>query len=112
MPAFPQAADELRLTGLQNLLLTVEPTGPGLLWRVRFRGRAPAWPRDEYAHRVAELLPEVTLLDYAMSLELWDMTFRVRRDTFGQNNFRQMLVTYLAALYLLQPTPGGSALAL
>ena len=112
LPAFARAADELRLTGLQNLLLTVEPTGPGLLWRVRFRGRAPAWPRDEYAHRVAELLPEVTLLDDAMSLELWDMTFRVRSDTFVQTNYRQMLVLYRAALNMLRPQPGERVLDL
>ena len=112
LPAFARAADELRLTGLQNLLLTVEPTGPGLLWRLRFNGRAPAWPRDEFAHRVAALLPEVTLLDEAMSLELWDMTFRVRSDTFVQTNYRQMLVLYRAALNMLRPQPGERVLDL
>ncbi|TMF08751.1 MAG: hypothetical protein E6I41_07345, partial [Chloroflexi bacterium] len=74
LPAFARAASELQLKDLQNLLLTVEPAGPGLLWRMRFRGREPRWPRDEYAHRVAELLPESTLLDDAMSLEFWDLT--------------------------------------
>jgi len=112
LPAFARAADELRLTGLQNLLLTVEPTGPGLLWRLRFHGRAPAWPRDEFAHRVAALLPEVTLLDEAMSLELWDMTFRVRSDTFVQTNYRQMLVLYRAAFNMLRPQPGERVLDL
>src|SRR3982074_1485058 len=34
LPAFAQAANELELKDLQNLLLTVEPTGKGLLWRV------------------------------------------------------------------------------
>ena len=112
LPAFARAADELRLTGLQNLLLTVEPAGPGLLWRLRFHGRAPAWPGDEFAHRVAALMPEVTLLDDAMSLELWDMTFRVRSDTFVQTNYRQMLVLYRAALNMLRPQPGERVLDL
>ncbi len=101
LPAFARAASELQLKDLQNLLLTVEPAGPGLLWRMRFRGREPRWPRDEYAHRVAELLPESTLLDDAMSLEFWDLTFRVRSDTFVQTNFRQMLVLYRTALDML-----------
>ena len=101
LPAFARAASDLQLKDLQNLLLTVEPAGPGLLWRMRFRGREPRWPRDEYAHRVAELLPESTLLDDAMSLEFWDLTFRVRSDTFVQTNFRQMLVLYRTALDML-----------
>jgi len=101
LPAFARAANELQLQDLQNLLLTVEPAGPGLLWRMRFRGREPRWPRDEFAHRVAELLPESTLLDDAMSLEFWDLTFRVRSDTFVQTNFRQMLVLYRTALDML-----------
>ena len=103
LPAFAQAANELHLTGLQNLLLTVEPTGTGLLWRMRFRGREPSWPRDELARRVAELIPDSTLLDDAMTLEFWNMTFRVRSDTFVQTNYRQMLVLYRAALEMLQP---------
>ena len=101
LPAFASAANELQLQDLQNLLLTVEPAGPGLLWRMRFRGREPRWPRDEFAHRVAELLPESTLLEDAMSLEFWDLTFRVRSDTFVQTNFRQMLVLYRTALDML-----------
>ena len=112
LPAFAQAADELHLTGLQNLLLTVEPAGKGLLWRLRFRGREPRWPRDEYARRVAALLAEVTLLDDAMSLEFWDMTFRVRSDTFVQTNYGQMLVLYEAALDMLQPQAGERILDL
>jgi 23S rRNA (uracil1939-C5)-methyltransferase len=103
LPAFAQAADEQQLTGLQNLLLTAEPTGRGLLWRMRFRGREPRWPRDDFARRVAALLPEATLLDDAMSLEFWDLTFRVRSDTFVQTNYRQMLVLYRTALDMLQP---------
>ncbi len=63
LPAFAQAANEMQLKGLQNLLLTVEPEGRGLLWRLRFQGREPDWPRDEFAHRVAEQLTESTLLD-------------------------------------------------
>jgi len=103
LPAFAQAATELNLASLQNLLLTVEPTGGGLLWRLRFRGREPRWPRDELARRVAELLPDSTLLDEAMTLEFWDMSFRVRSDTFVQTNYRQMLVLYRTALDMLQP---------
>ena len=104
LPAFARAANELRLQDLQNLLLTVEPSGPGLLWRLRFRGREPRWPRDEFAHRVAELVPESTLLDDSMSIEFWDMTFRARSDTFVQTNFRQMLVLYRTALNMLAAT--------
>ncbi len=101
LPAFGQAADELGIKGLQNLLLTVEPQGPGLLWRLRFHGREPRWPRDDYARRVAELLPDQVLLDDAMTLELWGMTFRVRSGTFVQTNYRQMLVLYRTALDML-----------
>jgi tRNA/tmRNA/rRNA uracil-C5-methylase (TrmA/RlmC/RlmD family) len=101
LPAFAQAANELELKDLQNLLLTVEPTGKGLLWRLRHRGREPQWPRDEFARRVAELLPDQVLLDDAMSLEFWDMTFRVRSDTFVQTNYKQMLVLYRTALDML-----------
>ena len=105
LPAFAQAANELQLTGLQNLLLTVEPTGRGLLWRLRFHGREPRWPREEFAHRVSALLPDATLLDDAMTLEFWDLAFRVRSDTFVQTNYRQMLVLYRTALGMLQPRP-------
>ena len=112
LPAFARAANELRLQDLQNLLLTVEPSGTGLLWRLRFHGREPSWPRDEFAHRVAELLPEATLLDDAMSLEFWDMTFRARSDTFVQTNFRQMLVLYRTALDMLAAQPEDRVLDL
>ncbi len=105
LPAFAQAANELQLTGLQNLLLTVEPTGRGLLWRLRFHGREPRWPREEFAHRVSALLPDATLLDDAMTVEFWDLAFRVRSDTFVQTNYRQMLVLYRTALGMLQPRP-------
>ena len=110
LPAFARAANELRLTGLQNLLLTVEPAGRGLLWRLRVNSKG--WLRDEYAHRVAELLPDAALLDDAMSLDFWDMTFRVRSDTFVQTNYRQMLVLYRTALDMLQPMPGEKVLDL
>jgi 23S rRNA (uracil1939-C5)-methyltransferase len=110
LPAFARAADELGLVGLQNLLLTVEPTGPGLLWRLRVTKKE--WPREAFARRVAELLPDVTLLDDAMSLELWDMTFRVRSDTFVQTNYRQMLVLYRTALDMLGAGDGERVLDL
>lgn len=112
LPAFARAADELRLTGLQNLLLTVEPQGKGLLWRLRFRGRAPRWPRDELAQRVAGTLTESTLLEDAMSLEFWGLTFRVRSDTFVQTNYRQMLVLYRTALDMLAAKPDEQVLDL
>ena len=101
LPAFAQAANELGLTDLQNLLLTAEPNGAGLLWRLRHRGREPQWPRDEFARRVAELLPEQVLLDDALTLSFWDLSFRVRSDTFVQTNYRQMLVLYRIALDML-----------
>ena len=110
LPAFVRAANELRLTGLQNLLLTVEPAGRGLLWRLRVNSKG--WLHEEYAHRVAELLPDAALLDDAMSLDFWDMTFRVRSDTFVQTNYRQMLVLYRTALDMLQPMPGEKVLDL
>lgn len=110
LPAFARAADQLGLVGLQNLLLTAEPNGPGLLWRLRVSRKG--WQREEYGRRVAELLPEMTLLDDAMSLEFWDMTFRVRSDTFVQTNYRQMLVLYRAALDMLRPRPGERVLDL
>jgi 23S rRNA (uracil1939-C5)-methyltransferase len=101
LPAFAQAANELELTELQNLLLTVEPTGRGLLWRLRHRGKEPKWARDEFARRVGELLPDQVLLDDAISLEFWGMTFRVQSDTFVQTNYQQMLVLYQTALDML-----------
>jgi 23S rRNA (uracil1939-C5)-methyltransferase len=110
--AFAQAANEMQLKDLQNILLTAEPTGKGLLWRLRHRGRPPTWPRDEFARRVAELLPGQVLLDDAMSLEFWDLTFRVRSDTFVQTNYRQMLVLYRTALDMLAARPEDRVLDL
>ncbi|HEY0829653.1 MAG TPA: class I SAM-dependent RNA methyltransferase [Candidatus Dormibacteraeota bacterium] len=112
LAAFAQVANEMQLGDLQNLLLTVQPGGSGLLWRMRFHGREPSWPRDEFAHRVAELLPELTLLDDAMSLEFWGLSFRVRSDTFVQTNYSQMLVLYRAALEMLEPKSADRVLDL
>ena len=112
LPAFGRAADELGISGVQNLLLTAEPGGRGLLWRMRFRGPEPPWPRDDFANRVAELLPGSTLLDDAMSLQFWDMTFRVRNDTFVQTNYQQMLVLYRTALDMLAAGPDDRVLDL
>jgi 23S rRNA (uracil1939-C5)-methyltransferase len=112
LPAFAQAAGELQLKDLQNLLLTVEPNGRGLLWRMRHRGKEPVWPRDEFARRVGELLPDQVVLDDAMSLEFWDMSFRVRSDTFVQTNYKQMLVLYQAVLDMLAAGPEDHVLDL
>jgi 23S rRNA (uracil1939-C5)-methyltransferase len=112
LPAFAQAANELHLANLQNLLLTVEPSGRGLLWRLRHHGKEPDWPRDEFARRVGDLLPDQVLLDDAMSLEFWDMSFRVRSDTFVQTNYRQMLVLYKTALDMLAAGEGDHVLDL
>ena len=101
LPAFAQAANELDFTNLQNLLLTVEPSGQGLMWRLRHRGKEPKWPRDVFAQRVGTLLPDQVLLDDAMSLEFWGLTFRVSSDTFVQTNYQQMLVLYQTALDML-----------
>ena len=112
LPAFAKAADSLELKGLQNLLLTAEPNGRGLLWRLRYRGPEPRWPRDEFARRVAELLPDQVLLDDAMSLDFWDLTFRVSSDTFVQTNYTQMLVLYKSALDMLGAGPSDRVLDL
>jgi 23S rRNA (uracil1939-C5)-methyltransferase len=112
LPAFAQAANEMKLEDLQNLLLTVEPSGRGLLWRMRHRGREPHWPREEFARRVAELLPDQVLLDDAMTMDFWDLTFRVRSDTFVQTNYLQMLVLYRTALDMLGAGPDDRVLDL
>jgi len=112
LPAFAQAANEMELKDLQNLLLTAEPNGRGLLWRLRHRGPEPRWPRDEFARRVAELLPDQVLLDDAMTLNFWDLTFRVRSDTFVQTNYQQMLVLYRTALDMLGAGPTDRVLDL
>lgn len=112
MLAFRQAVRELSLPGLQNLLLTVEPTGNGLLWRVRRRGRPGPANDAALGERVAQLLPDLVLLDDSMSLEFWDLSFRVRSDTFVQTNYQQMLMLYQVALEMLDPGPGESVLDL
>ena len=109
LPAFAQAASELMLTGLQNLHLTVEPNGPGLLWRVRFRNRVS---HDQLAHRAAELLPDQVLLEGTMPLNFWDLSFRVASETFVQTNYSQMLVLYDTALDMLAPASGEHVLDL
>ncbi len=112
LPAFARAASELELPNLQNLLLTVEPTGKGLLWRLRFKGKEPRWPREEFARKVGDLLPDQVLLDDAMTLEFSGLTFRVRSDTFVQTNYRQMLVLYETALGMLGDVSGARVLDL
>jgi 23S rRNA (uracil1939-C5)-methyltransferase len=111
MLAFGRAATELGLRGLQTLLLTVEPTGRGLLWRAQHRGRRASGD-SELAARAAEQLPDLVLLDDSMSLDFWGLTFRVRNDTFVQTNYRQMLVLYRAALDMLAAGPGDAVLDL
>ena len=116
MLAFRQAASELRVRRLQTLLLTIEPTGPGLLWRARYRGSQSSADRAkgerELPARVAELLPDLVLLDESMGLEFWGLSFRVRSDTFVQTNYRQMLVLYRTVLDMLQTGPADSVLDL
>jgi 23S rRNA (uracil1939-C5)-methyltransferase len=112
MLAFGRAATALRLRSLQTVLLTVEPTGRGLLWRAQHRGRRAESADAELAAAVAEQLPDVVLLDDSMSLEFWGLTFRVRSDTFVQTNYRQMLVLYRAALDMLAAGPDDAVLDL
>ena len=112
LPAFAQAAEEVGVRGLMNLLLTVEPTGAGMLWRLRFKGKAAEWPYERFARRVGELIPDVTLLDDTMSLRFWDMEFRVGSDTFVQTNYAQMLVLYRSALEMLGVQAGDRVLDL
>ena len=112
MLAFGQAATELRVRGLQTLLLTAEPTGSGLLWHARHRARGLPAPDAELAVRAAELLPDLVLLDDSMDLEFWGLRFRVRSDTFVQTNYRQMLVLYRTVLDMLEPAPADSVLDL
>lgn len=110
--AFGQAAREQALAGVQNLLLTVEPGGRGLLWRLRFTGDAARSAPPELAARVQELLPDLVLLDDSATLDFWDLAFRVRSDTFIQTNYRQMLVLYQVALDMLQAGGGDRVLDL
>jgi 23S rRNA (uracil1939-C5)-methyltransferase len=61
---------------------------------------------------VAELLPDMVLLDDAMTLEFWGLTFRARSDTFVQTNYTQMLVLYQTALDMLHVSPDEKLLDL
>ncbi len=110
--AFGKAVRELGVQGIQNLQLTVEPAGQGLLWDMAFTGDSRRRPPDALAARVSELLPDQILLDDSMSLEFWGLTFRVRSSTFVQTNYRQMLVLYRTALDMLEAGPGDRVLDL
>lgn len=113
MHAFGEAARQLEVRGLQNLLLTVEPGGPGLLWRTRYRGRDDRPAADvELAAMVSNLLPDQVLLDDSMNLDFWGLRFRVRNDTFVQTNYRQMLVLYRVVLDMLAPGRADTVLDL
>ena len=109
--AFRQAASELGIRGLRHLLLTAEPVGRGLLWSARFEGR-PGSSAEELAARAGELIPGAALLDDSMDLELWDLRFRVRSDTFVQANHSQMPVLYRTALDMLGLEPSDRVLDL
>ncbi len=110
--AFRDAIRDRRLDNVQNLLLTVEPTGPGLLWRLRFRGQSGRTPSPDLVADVASRLPDLVLLDDSMSLDFWGLTFRVRPETFVQTNYSQMLVLYETALGMLAAGPGDRILDL
>jgi 23S rRNA (uracil1939-C5)-methyltransferase len=112
MLAFRQAAEELDVRGLKTLLLTVEPTGSGLLWKARREGRGGGQADLSLGQRVSELIPDQVLLDDSMNLDCWDLSFRVRSDTFVQTNYRQMLVLYRLALEMLSAGPGDAVLDL
>jgi 23S rRNA (uracil1939-C5)-methyltransferase len=110
--AFGAAATRLGLVDAQTLTLTVEPTGPGLLWHLAFRGAPARRPPEELSLAVAEGLAGVALLDDSLSLEFWGLGFRVRSDTFVQTNYRQMLVLYETALGMLGAGAGDRVLDL
>jgi 23S rRNA (uracil1939-C5)-methyltransferase len=112
MLAFRQAVEEGGVKGLQNLLLTVEPLGKGLLWRARYRDREGERAHLSVGERAAELLPDLVLLDDSMGLEFWGLSFRVRSDTFVQTNYRQMLVLYRLALEMLDVRQSDAVLDL
>jgi 23S rRNA (uracil1939-C5)-methyltransferase len=102
--AFEAALAEEPVARLQGLILTAEPTGPGLLVGARRSGSAPGRLPDGVMARAAAQLDDVVLLDDSMTLEFWDLVFRVRSDAFVQTNYRQMLVLYKVALDMLSPT--------
>jgi 23S rRNA (uracil1939-C5)-methyltransferase len=112
MLAFRQALNELGQRTLNTLLLTVEPAGKGLLWRARHDRKGAEKANLELGQRVAQLVPELVLLDDSMNLEFWGLSFRVRSDTFVQTNYQQMLVLYSTALEMLAAGEGDSVLDL
>ena len=112
MLAFRQALNELGVRTLNTLLLTVEPAGKGLLWRARHDRKGKDQANLELGQRVAQLIPELVLLDDSMNLEFWGLSFRVRSDTFVQTNYQQMLVLYSTALEMLAAGEGDSVLDL
>jgi 23S rRNA (uracil1939-C5)-methyltransferase len=112
LEAFRAALGNAKVKGVQNLTLTVEPNGNGLLWSVRFEGRPRMALDADIVADVATRLPDLTLLDDSMSFEFWGLGFRVRSDTFVQTNYRQMLVLYRVALDFLEPASGLNVLDL
>ncbi|MDQ6901087.1 MAG: RsmD family RNA methyltransferase, partial [Candidatus Dormibacteraeota bacterium] len=112
MLAFRQAMVAIGAQGLASLLLTVEPLGRGLLWRTRWKSRRDAAGNSELAAAASELLPEQVLLDDALTLSFWDLSFRCRSDTFLQTNYRQMLALYEVVLGMLAAGAGDAVLDL
>lgn len=110
MLAVREAGQELGIRGLTGLHVTVEPQGPGVLWQARFQRRSERAQVPALARRLAELLPDLVLLDDSMSLDFWGLRFRVRSDTFIQTNYRQMLVLYELVLDMLEAGPGDRVL--
>jgi 23S rRNA (uracil1939-C5)-methyltransferase len=110
--AFRSAIEEFAVPDVQNLTLTVEPDGPGLLWSVRFKSRPRARLDARVVAAAAARGPDLVLLDDSISFRFWGLTFRVRNDTFVQTNYRQMLVLYGVTLDFLEPRPQDRVLDL
>ncbi|HUZ88833.1 MAG TPA: hypothetical protein VMU49_03275 [Candidatus Acidoferrales bacterium] len=110
--AFRDAGRESGEEDIQNILLTVEPTGPGVLWRIRRRGRSRPDQDQKLAQAASLRVPDLTLLDDSIGLDFWDLRFRVRSETFVQTNYKQMLVLYQAALEMLDAGPSAAVLDL
>ena len=108
--AFQQAVNELSVAGIKHLHLTAQPDGPGLLWQLRVDG--PPIDTGSLARRVAELLPDVLLLDDSMDFGFWGLQFRLRSDTFVQANHGQMQVLYRTALDMLAAKASDAVLDL
>ena len=111
---FREAAAGLRVRGLRQLLLTAEPGGRGMLWDARFDGRSGAAGAAgaELGARAAELLPDLVLLEESIGVDILDLHFRVRSDSFVQANHRHTPVLYRAALEMLQASAGDRVLDL